>query len=196
MPQQVDHEQRRAEVGEAALRVIARDGVAGASIRAIAGEADMSTSWITHYFDGHDDVVLQAVEQLRHYFESSCAELSDRGPVDQLRALLVASTAGQEQAVAPRALLHLTAGPVPEATRAEVVALENWCMNQLEEQITRVVEQGHEGPPDHRAAAEDLHMLIMGLRVASMGDAAGWPAERIEASIDRAMGAVLGSRSS
>ncbi len=192
MPPLIDHEQRREEVGEAALRVIARDGVAGATIRAIASEAEMSTSWITHYFDDHDEVILQAVEQLRRFTQAWRGSLEGLPPAEALRAMLVATSSGHDQAAAGRALLHLTTGPLPAATRAEVADLEKWCTAQLDDQIGLAIDEGYEGPPDRQAAAADLHAMVLGLRQASMADPEVWSGERIEDSIDRALSTVLG----
>jgi TetR/AcrR family transcriptional regulator, transcriptional repressor of bet genes len=55
MPRVVDHSARREQIAEAAWRVIEREGVDGASLREIAGEAGFTTGVITHYFaDKHE----------------------------------------------------------------------------------------------------------------------------------------------
>lgn len=59
VPKIVDHEQRRQEIVDAYLRLLARDGVA-ATTRAIAGELGVATGAIWHYFDGFDSVVAAA----------------------------------------------------------------------------------------------------------------------------------------
>ena len=58
MPKTVKHDSRRAEVAEAAWRVIARDGVDRTSIRAIAHELGLTTSVITHYFRDKDELMI------------------------------------------------------------------------------------------------------------------------------------------
>ncbi|MET8870107.1 TetR family transcriptional regulator C-terminal domain-containing protein [Nonomuraea sp. NPDC004580] len=50
MPRLVDHEQRRAEIGAAAIRVILREGLAGVTVRGVAAEAGWSTGSLRHYF--------------------------------------------------------------------------------------------------------------------------------------------------
>jgi AcrR family transcriptional regulator len=50
VPRLVDHDQRRAELGEAAIRVILRDGLAGVTVRGVAAEAGWSTGSLRHYF--------------------------------------------------------------------------------------------------------------------------------------------------
>ncbi|MQA95587.1 MAG: TetR family transcriptional regulator [Streptosporangiales bacterium] len=54
MPRLVDHEQRRAEIGAAAVRVILRRGLDGVTIRGIAAETGWSTGSLRHYFPDQD----------------------------------------------------------------------------------------------------------------------------------------------
>lgn len=50
MPKQVDREQRRRHLGEAALRLIATRGLEAASLRNVAAEAGVSMGTVQHYF--------------------------------------------------------------------------------------------------------------------------------------------------
>lgn len=50
MPKIVDHDARREEIVDAVWRVISRDGIAGATTRAIAQEAGCSNGVLSHYF--------------------------------------------------------------------------------------------------------------------------------------------------
>ncbi len=50
MPKIVDHAERRNEIAAALWRVIARDGMAGASARSVAAEAGWSLGSVRHYF--------------------------------------------------------------------------------------------------------------------------------------------------
>jgi DNA-binding transcriptional regulator YbjK len=55
-------EARRAQLLEAALRVIARGGVGAATHRAVAAEADVPLGSTTYYFASREDMVAQALE--------------------------------------------------------------------------------------------------------------------------------------
>ena len=66
VPKVVDVEQRRQDVLEAVWRVVERDGIAGATIRAIALEAGASTAVVTHYFRNKDEVLRAALDR-SHY---------------------------------------------------------------------------------------------------------------------------------
>jgi AcrR family transcriptional regulator len=57
MPKIVDHQARREELVEATWRVIARAGMAGATMREIAREASVSTGILAHYFADKEDLL-------------------------------------------------------------------------------------------------------------------------------------------
>jgi AcrR family transcriptional regulator len=61
VPKIVDHEARREEVVEATWRVIARTGLAGATMREIAREAGVSTGLLAHYFADKEDLLAFAL---------------------------------------------------------------------------------------------------------------------------------------
>jgi AcrR family transcriptional regulator len=61
MPKIVDWDQRRDEILSATWRVIARDGITGATIRAIAKEANCSRGILGHYFDDKADILGSAL---------------------------------------------------------------------------------------------------------------------------------------
>jgi AcrR family transcriptional regulator len=61
MPKDVDHDERREELLEAVWRVIARDGLERATIRAIAAETGWSSGVLAHYFADKDDILGSAL---------------------------------------------------------------------------------------------------------------------------------------
>ena len=61
MPKIVDWDARRDEILAATWRVIARDGIARATIRAIAREAGCSRGILAHYFDDKADILGSAL---------------------------------------------------------------------------------------------------------------------------------------
>lgn len=65
MPRIVDHNERRLEYQEAAMRVILRDGLDGATTRAIARESGYSNGVLSHYFTDKD-TMMRAVVQMSH----------------------------------------------------------------------------------------------------------------------------------
>ena len=61
MPKIVNWDERRDEILSATWRVIARDGIARATIRAIAREASCSPGILAHYFDDKADILGSAL---------------------------------------------------------------------------------------------------------------------------------------
>lgn len=57
MPKIVDHAERRREIASAVWRVLVRDGLRAASVRAVAAESGLSSGAIRHYFSTHDDLL-------------------------------------------------------------------------------------------------------------------------------------------
>lgn len=70
----VDHELRRRELAEAVLRVIAREGLTGATVRSVAAEAGWTTGALRYYFDNQDDLrsyaALVAGDRIRRRIEA------------------------------------------------------------------------------------------------------------------------------
>lgn len=90
MPKVVDHSERRAELGAAVRRVVARVGVEGASVRAVAAESGWSTGAVRYYFRTQGEL-------LDFAFDASLADiprrirqiLTDHPPgIDRAQALL------------------------------------------------------------------------------------------------------------
>ena len=78
MPRLADKQERREQVIEAAFRVIARDGLAGTSMRAVAQEAGCTIGLINHWFDSRDDLIEATFDQaIEAELERAAAIASD-----------------------------------------------------------------------------------------------------------------------
>ncbi len=88
MPKIVDHDVRREQVIEAAVRLIARVGLEGSTMRAIAEEADCSTGLVTHYFADREDLI---VGVLRHVHRRSAQRMRRHLDADRLAAEVLAA---------------------------------------------------------------------------------------------------------
>jgi AcrR family transcriptional regulator len=90
MPKIVDHDQRRVELVNATWRIIARDGMEGATMREIAAEAGFANGALKPYFPTKDDLLTFA---FGHVF-------------NQTNQRMAAATAGLEGLAALRAYCH------------------------------------------------------------------------------------------
>lgn len=61
MPKIVDHDRQRVTFAEAALRLVAREGLEGLTMRKVAAEAGLSYGALFHYFDSKDALLLYAI---------------------------------------------------------------------------------------------------------------------------------------
>jgi AcrR family transcriptional regulator len=61
VPKIVDHDERRLVLARAAVKVIDREGIEGATLREIAREAGYSTGILGHYFGNRNDVLVAAL---------------------------------------------------------------------------------------------------------------------------------------
>ena len=61
MPKIVDHDSQRAKFSRAALRLVAREGLEGLTMRAVAVEAGLSYGSLFHYFESKDELLMQAI---------------------------------------------------------------------------------------------------------------------------------------
>ena len=61
MPKIVDHDRQRVLFAEAALRLVAQEGLEGLTMRKVAAEAGLSYGSLFHYFDSKDELLLFAI---------------------------------------------------------------------------------------------------------------------------------------
>lgn len=62
MPKIVDRDRQRILFAEAALRLVAREGLEGLTMRKVAAEAGLSYGSLFHYFDCKDELLLFAIQ--------------------------------------------------------------------------------------------------------------------------------------
>lgn len=90
MPKIVNHDLRRREILEAVRRVLLRQGLAGATVRAVVTESGLSSGAIRHYFASHGEMLRFAAEGISHQVTQRVAAARDsrRSPQDKAIAML------------------------------------------------------------------------------------------------------------
>jgi TetR/AcrR family transcriptional repressor of bet genes len=91
MPKVVDHEQRRAELGEAVWRLAAREGLEAVTVRRVAEEAGWSTGALVHYFADKEALILFAFRTGADRVGRRLAEVDEatENPLERARAQLL-----------------------------------------------------------------------------------------------------------
>ena len=89
MPKYVDHAERRREITDAAVRILARGGASALTLRSLADELGGSITLITHFFASRDDLFSGIVDDLIATYRAELDELeSGASPQDRLHILL------------------------------------------------------------------------------------------------------------
>ncbi len=105
-------ERRRAQIIEATLAIVLRDGAAGVTHRTVAKEAGITTSLTLYYFATLDDLLVAALSSVADAYTSRIRQLidDDHDPVDGMAELITDSAgSGRERALAERELSTLAA---------------------------------------------------------------------------------------
>ncbi|MBD2360470.1 TetR family transcriptional regulator [Anabaena minutissima FACHB-250] len=86
----MSYDDRRIEVANAAWRVIIREGLDRASMRAIAQELGSSTGVVTHYFRDKEELILFALERVfKNVLEDMKFCVKGRQGIDRLEQMIL-----------------------------------------------------------------------------------------------------------
>ena len=88
MPKIVDHDQRRLEIGDAVLDLIASDGLERLTVRKIAAVSGWSTGVLAHYARDKDDMITLAVTSMTERFVDRLRAVDLTDPRTALHAVL------------------------------------------------------------------------------------------------------------
>ncbi|MFL1377536.1 MULTISPECIES: TetR/AcrR family transcriptional regulator [unclassified Nocardiopsis] len=118
MPRQVDHDQRRAQITDAVLRIAAHRGLGEVTMTEVATEAGVSRGRIQHYFGSKEQLLLHTGRRLRDRVTARLLPDPPTGdPRRTLTLLLHATLPATEQArvdaLAGKALFTVALG-IPE----------------------------------------------------------------------------------
>lgn len=103
MPKIVDHEQRRSEIADAALRLVAQGGTNAVTTRNAAEEAGWSAGTVNHYFDSRDHLLLGALRRAAQLQGQELKRIQREGdlcPLDRLRWMIESNLPLDERRVA------------------------------------------------------------------------------------------------
>jgi len=182
MPKLVDRDERRSAIAKAVLRVVAREGVRGVTIRRAAEEAGWSIGVINHYFADKQALL---VATLREATEGVGVRMDEtqalkRG-LDRIRALLEAGMPLDDERTATcRIFFYFWAeGVVDPAFNAELARYYAWWRDEVKAAIELAQAQGRFVAQNPGELAETLVAVAEGLGVQGMFDPAKMTPERL-----------------
>ncbi|CDO59501.1 Transcriptional regulator, TetR family [Candidatus Phaeomarinobacter ectocarpi] len=88
MPKQVDHNQRRSQLAEAAVVAIDTHGLDSVRLVDVAREAKLTTGAVVHYLNNKDDVLLAAFDQVGLRNAERLEQTRGMDPVDRAMTYL------------------------------------------------------------------------------------------------------------
>ncbi|WP_431956925.1 hypothetical protein [Nocardia lijiangensis] len=174
MPRTVDRTARLTAIGDAVVTLAIDAGFAAVTIRSVAERIGASTSVVTHYVGGRDEMLRLAVrreiEARRRHAEDAMA--GHRGAVS-LRALVEWAVLTADEATHRFWLALVVGSPVEPVLRAELDAFNDWWDAQLRNRLQEA------GITEIEHAADLLDVVVDGLVVGAFDAGAPWsPARR------------------
>ncbi|WP_264931194.1 TetR/AcrR family transcriptional regulator, partial [Streptomyces sp. A012304] len=102
MPKRADHDERRAQIAEALIRVAGRRGLHAVGMRDVAAEAGVSLRLVQYYFQTKEKLLFHGLQHLTDRFTARVAARlraagPDAGPRAAIEALLLASLPTDEE---------------------------------------------------------------------------------------------------
>jgi len=194
MPKIVDHDERRREIADAVLRLVAREGVRGASLRSVAEEAGCSTGMIHHYCGDKQALLLVALREATRVVAERMASIQHlKSGDDRIQALLEAGMPlDGERAATCRIFYHLSAEGITDAELgAELAGYYAAWRGALGTAIEDAQRDGRFTAFDAAVLADSLVGLAEGLGIQGMFDPSTMHPERLRrdlAAIVRALG--------
>jgi AcrR family transcriptional regulator len=170
MSQRMSAEARRAEIVEAAARVIVARGVGGFRVRDVADEAGVSQPLVSTHFRSREELVLaafvQADERAMAVIEERSAGAPDARAALRVELMLCLDDSGDPVVAQSWRLWQelSTHGMVVEELRGAVWERQRAWIARIEHLVERGMEDGSVRPGvDARATALFLNTLIDGL---------------------------------
>lgn len=178
MPKIVDHDERRDELADAVLKIVAEIGINGVTVRAVASEAGWSPGVITHYFGNRREMLLGGLRRAGRITGDRQLKLLERSaddPVGSLQHILeeVLPLDPPRVALSRVYLFFYSEAAADETVKDEVAgALGRWraC---VAEAFRGAQEQGFlDARFDPKVAADDLVARADGIAMHALFDPA------------------------
>jgi AcrR family transcriptional regulator len=181
MPKIVDHDERREEVANAVIDVVARSGVAGVTLKSVAEEAGWSTGVINHYFDSKTDLIVTAARHCLRQWASLDRRVATDDAVAALRDLIQAMVPIHERRMAiTRAMIAFMGEAIADDALAEPLrAMQIHWRSLIADVLRRGVAAGEFAASldvDH--TADTLAALANGLAVRSAFESVEFEVQR------------------
>lgn len=188
MPRYVDHEDRRAQIVEATLEILADRGPRGLTFRAVAAKLGGSSTLITHYFGTRQELLDAIVETMSDWpSELDQLEMDTDDEVERLRRFLIWMIPSTEHSLMQeRGRINLLGEPDAKLRTRHI--FERWDVEARElfrRHLGNLVPAG-----ELELKVDVLRTVTNGLTLSTIEHPDQWPLERQTAVIDEALTAL------
>lgn len=190
-------EARRHAIGSALLRIVARDGIDGVSLRTVAAEAGTSLGMVQRQFASKDELMLSALRQTGEATAERIRRVAFRAPIlgtlrrvaDELLPL------DEQRTIEARVYFAFTAKAATRPDFAKIVVEQDQHFQAILTSTFQAAGQSGEIPPghDHAALARMFSSVLDGVSLALLARPPGSPSAGIVAGLDAAL-ALIGAK--
>ena len=188
MPKVVDTDRRRAELADAAARVIARSGIDGASLRSVAAEAGWTTGALVPYFATKRELLAFTLQASLDRRRARHAERREMAPAEALRDLLVGPLP-----TTPENRLHWTvtlAFAAQASADPELASIQRSAYLHFRDSVIELVVADRRCPVEAAPAeAERLITVVNGVALQALFAPEIWTTDRQIAAVTAALDA-------
>lgn len=189
MPRVVDYEVRRRDIAEVALAILARDGVAGLSLRNIAAEMGGSLTLVTHYYANRQELMTDLACQICDSWQADLDAMDEASsaPRARLRAFLAWMLPLSEKGhQGERARFALLAADNDPDCRSVLIEFDEYLRDLLRQRLVGLV-------PRRKIStvADLLRALTNGVALDAQLQPDDWPAKRQLALLDALLATLI-----
>lgn len=186
-PKATEKSARHGEIVDAAVRVIAREGLSGASLRSIAREIGYTTGVVMHYFKDKEELLVAAAEAVFGPYEELLAEATRMDDVVEglRRILVVPLPTTRAKQVVPRIYAQVLASAESEPAFAETCRRRYAAIRQgLQSLLAKGQKNGaFRTDFDPAMKCDALCALVDGLGLHAISEPSRFPAARLIALV-------------
>lgn len=184
MPKIVDHKTRRHDISVAAMRVLARNGPDGLTLRALARELNGSITLVTHFYADRQTLLEGIVDELSTNYDEDLASLpASDDPVESLRSYILWMMPMTPQEIEVErcrvALVHSSENP---SIARFFDAMETKARHAFRERLDGLIDAA-----EMDAAVDFLRALVNGAVLSAVEHPDLWTTERQRAVAERGL---------
>jgi len=189
MPKIVDHDQRRAELIDAVIQLIAEQGIDSLTIRAVARTAGVSTGVVSHYFANKHEMMMLTYEVASKRVSDRVRARLKKDPADLLGCLEALLPLDRERLTYWRVWCAFWGASIGDPQLAEAHAKGVRQALELQARIVdAAVKTGHlTKQTDREVEARYFLSVIQGISCEAIFDPPRWPAAQQRRVLARAV---------